>query len=199
MEIFDYKNDRMIPFNKNKMNLYKKELKIIKEMYNIGSEDISYLRVKIDDIDFFNRFRNRQYKFVDVDYCVGYVSFDLREITDEKTEFITVECYNDLDDDTYTFESTFTDLPPNRTDVLDADGLEKFISGKEDYYLEVNFYTLYMFMNVLGALAIKDAVSVLTRMMERDISTDNLKEVQKHLKVALEDEKIEEAKRILEI
>lgn len=185
MNIFEYKKNKMLPFEINKMNLYKKEADIIEDMYCEWREDISYIKINIDDIDFFNKFLERRYKLVCDGYNVSHVNFSFNEITDRDTRSLIVVCYKQTGNETYIItESFFTDLPPNKVNINNHEDVSKFTSGDDSYYLEINFYSMYLFMDRIAANAASEAITVLYEMLYENYNeNNNLDDIKKELKI----------------
>lgn len=162
MDIFEYKKNRMLPFEINKMNLYKKEADIMFNIYEDGNDYDVFLKITIDNMDFFNRFCDRSYKFVDVDSTVNYVYLNLYPIQCTDTKYVNTKCFYDYGENTYTITESYTDFRSmKKVDISDKEQVDRLMAGDTSLYLEINFYSMYLFMNKIAALCAQDAIHVL--------------------------------------
>lgn len=166
MDIFEYKKNKMDA----NISVYKKEADIIKRIYDNSYGDTVYLKVKIDDLDFFNSFCMRRYEFFNNPYSAKYANFNLKKTDFDDEEYnIYVGCYYDYNTSSFTFyNGAYEGANLKKVNIDNEEEINDFLYSNDEYYLEVSFYSMYLFMNKIAALSVISSIDYLYSMLSKN-------------------------------
>lgn len=175
--------------------LYEDEIDMLFELYDRREE--IYLKINIDDINFFNKNNSVTYS-IDDEYYKFYISLAL-DYTIDKDHVYAVLFFDD-DENTYNIENT-NFKPRMGLNARSEDAVDKILRNNEEYYLEINFYSLYTFMNRMAAFYIMDSINGLYHILLSTLKTNgNLNKVLDEINVLYSNkDRASKVKEILDI